>query len=119
MKSYCDPKVDDYRRARGMGVSLERGKWALYMDDNDVHEIAIDWTRWLDGDTISSVSYDTSGLTVSGEAESNGVTTAFLSALGADPATVDIQATTNTGRKLTQFIRVYECQDNNMDAYAS
>lgn len=111
--------VLDYRRSTAFGLTRIGGAWALHMDKDDVLQLSIDWSRWLDGETISSTTYTANNITTSGAAEASGITTVTLSVLKGDPATVDAQVTTSGGRKLTMAVRVYEAANVTTDVYAA
>lgn len=111
--------VLDYRRSRAQGMSRDRGYWTLTMDKDDVLSLVIDWARWLDSETISTTTYTATNITAGTASESSGVTTALLSVLKGDPATVDVQVTTSGGRKMTLAIKVYEAMNATQDAYAA
>lgn len=111
--------VLDYRRSRAQGLHRDRGYWTLAIDKDDVVSLVIDWSRWLDAETISATTYTPTNITAGSASESSGVTTALLSALKGDPATVDVQVTTSGGRKMTLAVKVYEAMNATQDAYAA
>lgn len=110
--------VLDYRRANAQGLTRDDDAWAAFIDKDDALGLVIDWTRWLGTETISSMAYTSHGVTSANQAEASGVTTATLT-FGGGIGTLDVQATTSTGRKMTQSIRLIEIDATARDRYAA
>ncbi len=107
--------VLDWQRVRAHGLSQQADRWRAVVDKDDVLGLTIDWTRYLDGETISSTSYTASGVRVGSEAEASGITTASLSGIGEG----DVQTTTSGGRKMTLRLATREAMDASADRYAA
>lgn len=78
----------------------------MNLPSTDIATVKIDYTRWLDTDTLSSIATVSSGVTVS-VSTSTPSTTLTLSAV-ADAANVQVLATSSGGRKHTLWIDVNE-----------
>lgn len=107
--------VLDYRRARSVGASKVRGEWLMVIDKDDIAKLAIDWSRWLDGEAVSTTTYTASGVTTASAAEAAGVTTVLVSGDGE----LEVQVTSSGGRKLTQAFRLRERTEASVDGYAA
>lgn len=81
---------------------------AVQLDPDDIEDFTRDWTRYLDGDTISASAWTASGVTVDSSSNTTTSATVTLSGLKRDPAEVTNQITTAAGRKKSWTFRVYE-----------
>lgn len=72
----------------GQGVNLQ-------IDSQETIPVSIDWSGFLGSDTISSVTNDASGATISGA--SNTTTTATFKISGADAGLIQHRITTTNG----------------------
>ena len=90
------------------------GVWTTSKDSDAVLDYAFDFTHSLDsGETISSISWSASGVTIS--SESNTTTTAEIRVTGTGEATATI--TTSAGREITPRLR-WLPTDTGTDGYA-
>jgi hypothetical protein len=88
-----------FRRGRGAEILLDR---------EEALPVTLDWSGWLDTDTIASVTNDTSGASVS--SESNTTTTNAFTISGASTGYVDSRITTAAGsiKELRVYVRNYD-----------
>ena len=81
------------------------GVLSIAKDEDSVESIVIDWTDPLDGDTISSASFDASGVTIDSSSNTTTTTTATISKSGGH---IDIDIVTAGGLTLVKRIKIYE-----------
>lgn len=79
-------------------------------DPDDVLDYSVDWTRWLDGDTVATSTWLASvpaGLTPSNDDEADGVTVVFLAG-GTDGVDYKVanRITTAGGRTVEVTIQI-------------
>lgn len=77
------------------GASRQLRGVVIDIDADETIPVTIDWTSWLAGDTISSVSNLASGVTVSGA--SNTTTAASFKLSGSSAGYVEHRVTTTAG----------------------
>ena len=74
---------------------------------NEVLDYAVDWSAWLDTDTISASTWDaTAGLTIDSESETTTVATIWLSAAEDNIYQVTNQIVTAGGRTAERSFRL-------------
>ena len=87
-------KILENGRTITRGIGKKTAGSVIELDNDETLPVSIDWSDWLDGDTISSVTNDPTGVTVSGE--SNTTTTAAFS-LSGNAGLVEHRITTAAG----------------------
>tara|TARA_R100000951_G_scaffold19244_3_gene16026 strand:- start:12925 stop:13308 length:384 start_codon:yes stop_codon:yes gene_type:complete len=87
-------KILENGRTITRGIGKKTAGSVIELDNEETLPVSIDWSDWLDGDTISSVTNDPTGVTVSGE--SNTTTTAAFS-LSGNAGLVEHRITTAAG----------------------
>lgn len=91
----------EFAVAHGLTKTGQRS-WSFNAPDTDKTTVKIDYTRWLDGATISTILVTASGLT-STNADTTTATTLTLSAV-AGGSWAEVKATASDGRILTVTI---------------
>jgi hypothetical protein len=79
-----------------------------YKDPNDVLDYGVDWSQWLDGDTITASSWSAPiGITIDSESNSTTATTVWLSG-GTPHVTYEVvnHITTAAGREADKTLRI-------------
>lgn len=72
--------------------------------EDEIIQLVLDWSRDLaTGETIASVAYDSSGVTLSGTSSTATTSTCTVTGVGE----TEITATLSTGRKLQRVVRWY------------
>jgi hypothetical protein len=98
--------MSHYSPVKGRGEQFYRDVDGYLCDTkryDEVSNLAWDLTDALEGaETITSVAYDPSGLTVSSEAHAGNVTTLVVTGTG----TVEVTVTLSTGRILQENFRL-------------
>jgi hypothetical protein len=87
-------KVLENGRLVARGLSLISTGAALMLDEDETLSVTIDWSGWLDTDTISSVTNEVESVSVS--SESNTTTQASFSVSGS-PGIIQHRITTAAG----------------------
>jgi hypothetical protein len=77
---------------------------SLAIDENDNAKVTLDWTAWLDGDTIASVSNTVTG-GVSLTAETTSSPTHTFKVSGSSPGLIEHRMTTTTSAE-TKELRI-------------
>ncbi len=96
-------KVRKSRKLVVFGAQTIGGRIFLELDEDETLKMDIDWTDWLDGDTIASQSNEADGPTVSA-ALATPVATLTISG---DGGTIQHRVTTTTGGETKElFIHV-------------
>lgn len=92
----------------GAGFWLDKdGIWSFAMDPDDVLDMTIDWTGWLEGDTIASSTFTPTDLTENSETNTTTSSTCWVTA-PADPRGGTVcKIVTAAGRTRRQAVRVY------------
>ncbi|MBC8158275.1 MAG: hypothetical protein H8E94_02975 [Alphaproteobacteria bacterium] len=95
-------------RAHGAGFFKDKdGYWSISMDPNEVRDITIDWTGWLEGDTVSTSAFAPTSLTENSESNTTTSSTCWVTS-PADPyGYTKCTIVTASGRTKKLTIRVY------------
>jgi len=78
--------------------------------EEDEREIIFDWSNFLVGDTISSVTYEDQGVTTSSTSNTTTATTMTVTGIGA----VQVEITMASGRTAKKEFRFYDSQGGSM-----
>lgn len=94
-------------RPEGAAFTDREGLASYWQDKDDVVSRTIDWTRWLDGDTIATSTWAATGITI--DSSSNTTTSASV-VLSAAAGVREVVNKIITAAGLTQekTIRIYE-----------
>lgn len=94
--------------AYGQGFHKDAdGVWSFVMDETEVLDFTIDWTGWLEGDTIATSAFAPSGMTENSESNTTKTATCFVTATG-DPYGETVNTiVTDGGRTKKLTVRVY------------
>ena len=79
----------------------KNGQWYAYKDDDSAESYVMDWTQPLNGETISSVTFTASGVTLTSNSNTTTTTTMLITGSGGD---VEIKATTSASRILVKTL---------------
>lgn len=94
-------------RPEGAAFTDREGIASYWQDKNEVVSRTIDWTRWLDGDTISTSTWSATGIMIDSSANTTTSATVTLSAAAGVTDVVNKIVTAN-GRTEEKTIRIYE-----------
>lgn len=95
--------------AYGQGFYIdEAGYWSFGMGENDVQDFTIDWTGWLEGDTISTSLFTPTSLTENSESNTTTSATCFVTSPDDPYGYTANTITTAAGRTKKMTVRVYQ-----------
>ncbi len=94
-------------RPEGAAFTDRQGLSSYWQDKDEVVARTIDWTRWLDGDTISTSTWTATGITIDSSANTTTSATVTLSAAAGVTDVVNTIVTA-AGRTEQRTIRIYE-----------
>lgn len=94
----------------GYGCGFWRDKdgfWSVAMDEDEVLDLTVDWTGWLEGDTIATSAFAPDGVTENSESNTTTSSTCWLTAPDDPRGQTVLTVTTAAGRTKQLTIRVY------------
>lgn len=101
-------KVLENNRFITRGIHRRGRAGEILLDRNEALPVSLDWSGWLDSDTIASVTNEASGASVS--SESNTTTTNTFTVAGSSTGYVDSRITTAAGsvKEFRLYVRNYD-----------
>lgn len=90
------------------GLAKRGQKPVLYLDEDETLTLTIDWSAWLDSDTIVSVINETSGVSVTGESNTTTEVSFTVSASAYSGGYIQSRITTAAGqtKEVTLLVEV-------------
>lgn len=92
-------------RITSRGLAFVDGKHQLFMDEDDVLDVTIDWSRWLGSDTISTSTFTSDG--GANIASSSSTSTTASANLSGEDGTSLIENKIVTANGLTKALKFY------------
>lgn len=83
------------------------GYWSTSMDPDEIRDLTIDWTGWLEGDTITTSTFTPDGITENSESNTTTSATCWLTAPNDPYGSTVNEIETTAGRTKRMTVRIY------------